>query len=43
MAASTNPLLEQFLNEKDYTEFTKDVTSELVNYYKQYKENNAYN
>lgn len=38
MLANGNPLLEQFLSENDYTAFTKEITSELVEYYKQYKE-----
>jgi len=38
LAASNNPLLEQFLSENNYMDFTKEVTSELVEYYKEYKE-----
>ena len=38
LAASSNPLLEQFLSENNYMDFTKEITSELVEYYKEYKE-----
>ena len=38
LAASSNPLLEEFLRENNYTDFTKEITSELVEFYKDFKE-----
>ena len=38
MIANDNPLLSNFMDDNNYVEFTKSVTEELIEYYKNYKE-----